>query len=123
MSNITSSEYYTELNNLAEDIAKELLEEHDNDLDEAQQEAYDHIHETVDGHEWIIYERYHANIVAHSSNDEAYQHVYCAEDLGTLIVEKGLDHIIMVQAFYAMTQDLSELVYDALEAAHEEVTI
>ena len=63
--NIASGrEYYDEIASLAADIVKEA--EGDRET------AFDRAHETVDGHQWIIYTRYNAQVLDHSSNESAH---------------------------------------------------
>jgi len=115
MNDITSFDYNTEISNLATDIFDELMNEHDNDLDEVEEALYDRIHETVDSHEWIIYTYHNAFIVRFSSNEEAYRDFYDNESLGALVVEKGPEGLSLTMAFFAMAADLSEKCNAILE--------
>ena len=119
MNDITQQSYTKEITDLAYDIATELLDEHDS-REEAEEAAYDRIHETVDGHEWVIY-TYQAGLVPDfSSNYDAYRDCYCNEDIGAIVSEKGLDAVKPVIAYFAMTQDISEQMEQAFDAVEGE---
>lgn len=78
------------------------------EINQSGQDPYDMAYEMIDGHEWIIYPRYHSDIIAHSEHYDDYLDVYSTSDLGDIIKVKGLDHIIMIRAFYAMLGDLHQ---------------
>jgi len=111
------TEYKTEIQDIAHGIIEECLKFPDIDLQ-------DYTHQTVDGHRWIIYTSYHQDIVNNSDNEDSYLDNYGNEDLGALVAEHGLDHAIMVQAFYAMHQDvqdaIGELSHEDFEGCTEE---
>jgi len=111
------TEYKTEVTDVAEGIINECLNYTDIDIQ-------DYTHETVDGHMWIIYTSYHQEIVLHSDNEEAYLDIYGNEDLGALVSEGGIEKAVMVQAFYAMYQDvrdaIGEFSYDDFGCTEEE---
>ena len=100
--NITQQEYTAEIELLAQSCIDDCT-----DIDD----IGSYVHETVDGHRWIIYTAYHADIVRLSDSNEAYLDVYCNEDLGQLVTDNGPQHIIMVQAFFAMCQDVNESIH------------
>lgn len=64
MSDLTLSEYSKEVSALAEAIAKEAVEYN--------RDVSDVLHETIDGHRWVIYTAYHFDVLQHSPNDGAY---------------------------------------------------
>ena len=120
--NINQSEYWKEVKTTAENIAEMALEESEWDRDEAEEYINDTLlHETVDGHEWIIYTAYHLPIIQHSPNDE-----YMAENLGGLdetVKEHGVQGLHMAMAFWAFYADVQEEMGEALDSAiekHEE---
>lgn len=114
MDNITQSSYNKEIQSLAYDIANELLEEY-GDRTEAEDNAYDRIHEVIDGHQWIIYYAYNDDVLKFSPNNEAYKDVYDNESLGAIVSEQGVDSLGTMMAYFAMAQDVSE----AMEAAFD----
>ena len=60
MSNqITSTQYWNEVSALAQMIAEEAMQQSGNDRSEAEELINDTLlHETIDGHQWIIYNAY-----------------------------------------------------------------
>lgn len=101
MEPITSSEYYTE----CESIAREAVQEANGDRDT----AYDHLHQDVDGHRWIIYTYYHTQILTHSQHDNAY-----FEDFGPLEAESFSDATLKM-AYAAMLRDCTDYLETALD--------
>jgi hypothetical protein len=99
--NITSTEYRKELKSLAADIVAEH---------EDYAEAHDLVHETIDGHQWIIYTTYNNDIVQISDNHDAYLDVYGPEDLGQIVIDNGVDGLTLTRAFFAMSQDLNDAI-------------
>ena len=109
-------EYKTEILSCAEEIAKEAMSQADNDLKAAQELISDGLlHETIDSHQWIIYTTFHTDVIRHSNNEDSYLDVCGPEDLGELIIDKGLDHIQMLQAFWAMHDDINDKIEAQLE--------
>ena len=78
-------------------------------------DPFDWAHETVDGHEWVIY--YYGNdyIIHHTANPDAYQDIYSNEDMGQLVVDQGIEAAHTAIAFWAMYQDVSDLISDKLD--------
>ena len=113
---LSRQEYHKEINELAHDIWSEALEQSDNDKDEAQDLVHDWIHELVDSHQWIIYTYYHNLVLHHSSNDAAYLDVYDDASLGELVKDKGVDGLHMTMAYFAMSQDIQDAIFEVLAA-------
>ena len=105
---ITQESYTKEIKSLAYDLAHELLSEHDNDREEAEEAAYSRISETCDGHQWVIYYAYNDDVAKYSDNSEAYEDVYDNEALGQVVRNKNVNAIGTIIAYFAMTQDIHE---------------
>ena len=60
---LTSAEYWDEIESLAVEITREAREDN--------RDIHDVLHETIDGHQWVIYCRFNAWVLAHSSNESA----------------------------------------------------
>lgn len=60
---LTSADYWDEIERLAVAITKEARE-YDRNI-------HDVLRETIDGHRWVIYCRFSAWVLAHSSNESA----------------------------------------------------
>jgi hypothetical protein len=105
--NITPTEYREELATLAADI---VAEHADNDMDD----MHDTVHETVDGHQWIIYTAYNNDIVQISDNHDAYLDVYGQEGLGQIVMDSGVDGLTLTRAYFAMSQDLNDAIAEII---------
>ena len=111
MSNLkfTSTEYYREISDLADSLYSEALEQNDNDHDLAVEAIHDSLlHETVDGHQWIIYTYCNELVEQFSANAEAFKDCYDNESIGALVAESGLDGLKPIIAYFAMHQDISD---------------
>lgn len=91
---ITLAEYTAEVASIAAEVAKEAIEYN--------REISDVLHETIDGHQWVIYNAYHFRILQHSRNDEAYFQEYGPIEGGSL------SDITTKLAFAAFYADVSE---------------
>lgn len=105
--NISCSDYWAGVKSIADDIIAEC-EEYGQDL-------YDYTHEVVDGHQWIIYNAYNDDVIKHSGNPDAWEDCYTNEDIGRVVTENGMDHARMVQAYFALQQDVSEEIHKHME--------
>jgi len=114
MENMTQLIYIEEIKGIATNLVKELMDEYE-DREEAEEQTYDRLHETIDGHQWVIYYAYNEDVLEYSDNDEAYQDCYDNESLGALVAEKGIDGVKPMMAYFAMYQDVSELLEQAFD--------
>lgn len=116
------SEYYTEINNIAAELVSEAMEQTENDCDAAEELINDSLlHETIDGHQWIIYYSYNDEIISHSSNDEYYRDMYGNEDIGRIVADQGLDHLKTIIAYWAMYADVQEVLENAFDEYETEL--
>lgn len=113
MDPITSADYWKEISELAADMVHEVADEiaAENE-DDARDRLSDLTHETVDGHQWIIYTYYNQQVLQHTRNEDAFA------DCG-LTSPDSFSAITLQCAFWAMRQDLSEEVDTQLTAAIE----
>lgn len=117
--NISQNDYTKEILEIAESMVETAFDEYDEveTVEDAEELINDTLlHEAIDGHQWVIYYAYNDDVLKHSDNDEAYQDVYCNEDLGALVAEKGIDGVKPMMAYFAMYQDVQDHLSDALEA-------
>lgn len=108
------AEYYKEIAELAEYIWSEALKQSRKYKDEAEDLAYDILHETVDGHRWVIYTHYNEQVRRYSMNYEAYLDIYDDEGLGDYVRDKGVAGLISMIAYYAMLQDIQDYLHEFL---------
>lgn len=104
---LSYQEYREEVRRIAEDAIEEA--------NEYGQDVHDVVHETVDGHQWIIYYAYNDSVLAHSENADAWEDCYAAEDIGQLVVDRGMDGARTVQAYFALHDDVTNEVHAQLQ--------
>lgn len=115
--NISNTDYWNEVSALAKSIAEEAMSECDNDLDDAQEMVNDRLlHETIDGHQWVIYHAYNLDVLQHSDNTE-----YMIDNLGNdeaseVLTQGGLSGLHTALAFWALYADVQDKVEGALQA-------
>lgn len=106
MEPITAAEYFTE----CQAIARELVQECEGDEEQIQ----NRLHETIDGHQWIIYTYYNLQVLAHSKNENAYFDAF-----GKLETEDFSSTMARL-AFCALEADVHEEIPEALSAYQAE---
>ena len=117
MSNLTSNEYWTEINSIAENMVEECMDECDNDREQAEELINDsRLHETIDGHQWVIYYAYSLDVISNSDNEDYYANNFGAESLAASLEQGGLDTLHTHIAFWCMYAD----VQDKLDSAFDE---
>ena len=124
---MNTREYMTEIEELAEMIIEQAKDEASKDNDKAEgirmftreqieDAIHDHwLHETIDGHQWVIYYSYNDDVIKHSDNSDAWEDIYSSEDMGELVKNQGMDSARTAQAFWAMYQDVSDKIYEELK--------
>jgi hypothetical protein len=89
-------EYWVEVEAMAKNCAVEAKQDG--------RELSEVVWEACDGHEWVIYTRFHFDVLKHMGGPD---------------LSKGWDHVVMSAAFLALEGDVSEKaqeLFDALEA-------
>ena len=102
---MTRDEYQTEVQDLARQIRDEARE-YDRDVEDV-------LHETVDGHEWVIYTTKATYVMAHASNPDAYQ------DLG-IDASGGWSQFVSQAAYCALAQDVRDALADLEDEDEDE---
>lgn len=116
MSSITCSEYQAEVLIIAQCLAEEAMEQNSNDRFDAEEVINDRLlHETVDGHQWVIYYSYNLDVYNHSDNQD-----YAVDNLGgdylcSVLSESGLEGMHSVLAFWCLYADVQGALEDALD--------
>lgn len=119
MTDITRTSYNEEIRSIADELVKEAMEQCDNDREDAEEAINDRmLHETIDGHQWVIYTAYNMDVLRHSDSSDAYTDNFGTEDAGSVLKERGIDGLHAVMAYCAMEQD----VRNQLDAAFEDYT-
>ncbi len=110
---MNNTEYWKEVNDTAEYIISESTEYFDGDYDSPEEYINDSLlHETIDGHEYIIYTANHLPILQISSNSD-----YMADNIGGLeeSLKQGLDTLHCHLAFWAFYADVQDKLNDLID--------
>ena len=111
MDEITSHDYWEEVQSLAKDLVSEALAYNENDLEAAREDIFDaRLYETIDGHQWVIHTYYNMQVLTHSPND-------CAiEDMGLDgALDDGMAMFHARAAYCALYADVSEALNTVLD--------
>ena len=109
-------DYYSEVNAIAEALVAEAMAEHDNDAEQAMETITDsRLHETIDGHQWIIYYNYSLSIIKHSSNDDYMIDNLGLDSAGQALQSGGLNGLHQAIAYWALYADVYELLQDKMD--------
>ena len=122
MSNITSSQYGNEIQSLAVSIAEDAMSQCDNNREEAEELINDSLlHETIDGHQWVIYYAYNLDVYQHSNNPDYYIDNFGGDDAAFVLKEKGLDGLHNVLAFWSLYADVQDKIEEALDGVESNI--
>jgi hypothetical protein len=99
---ITSSEYWSEITSIAENV-KQDVRENEGDVSDA-------VHEAIDGHQWVIYTGYHFDVLRHCSDESAGIDEGLI-DANAALADGGLSRLTAQLAYCAMERD----VYNELD--------
>ena len=122
MSEMSAKEYWDEIQSIADSMAEEAMADNDNDRSAAEDDINDsRLHETVDGHRWVIYSAYNADVMRHSDNTDYYIDNFGGDEAGHVLKESGLDGLHNVIAFWCMYADVQDKLSDALDAVEERI--
>lgn len=84
---ITAREYYDEIRSICTSAVEEF-NKRDGD-EEPDEWFHDWLHQTIDGHQWIIYTWYNTQVLTHTDNRDAYWEAFGeapqADDHGQLM--------------------------------------
>jgi len=117
MNNITYKEYWEEVEGIAANLVCEALQSCEGDKVDAEALIQDSLlHESIDGHEWVIYTAYHLDIIQISPNDEYLVCNFGNDYAGELLAESGLNHLHMAIAFWALYADVQDKLDSAFDA-------
>ena len=120
MSNITSSQYWNEVQSLAVSIAEDAMSYCDNNRSEAEELITDSLmHETIGAHQWVIYNAYNLDLLQYSDNSDYYIDDFGAEDTALILKKSGLTGLHQTLAFWALYADVQEKIKDALDELEE----
>ena len=117
---MNNQEYWKEVNELADALACESMADNDNDREAAESEIWDtRLHETIDGHQWVIYYSYNLDVIKYSDNEDYYSDNFGAESLAASLADGGLDTLHCHIAFWALYADVADNISAALDTYEE----
>ena len=120
MTNITSSQYWIEVEALATQIAQDAMSSCDNDRSEAEELIADSLmHETIGAHQWVIYNAYHLDVLQYSDNSDYYIDNFGTDDAAIVLRESGLAGLHQALAFWALYADVQEKIEEALDKVED----
>lgn len=118
----TQYEYYQQIKAIASELVDEAFSEyHDVDnIEDAEELINDSLlHETIDGHQWVIYNGYNVDVMRYSDNEDYYIDNFGAEDAGTILQDRGLSGLHNVIAYWCMYADVQEQLDSAFDEYEE----
>jgi len=117
MSDLTTQyEYNQEILSIAENLVSEAMDQSNNDREEAEELINDSLlHETIDGHQWVIYNGYNVSVMKYSDNEDYYIDKFGTEDAGATLQERGLSGLHNAIAFWCMYADTQDHIDDAFD--------
>lgn len=122
MSNITSSQYWNEVQSTAVSIAEDAMSHCDNNREEAEELINDSLlYETIDGHQWIIYYAYNLDVYQYSDNSDYYIDNFGGDDAAYVLKEKGLDGLHQALAFWSLYADVQDKIGEALDGVESNI--
>lgn len=122
MSNITSTQYWNEVQSIAVSIAEDAMSHCDNNRDEAEELINDSLlFETIDGHQWIIYNAYNLDVYQYSGNSDYYIDNFGGDDAAYVLKEKGPDGLHQVLAFWSLYADVQDKIGEALDGVESSI--
>ena len=130
MSELSSQDYWKEVQDLARNMLSETWEwiedKADYDRDELIEETLERVndtvlHETVDGHQWVIYYSYNLDVIKHSNNEDYYNDNFGAESLAHSLSEGGLDTLHCHIAFWCLYADIQDMIGTVQDEVFEEL--
>ena len=104
---VTNKEYWDEVRSLAEHFSDDdpasngWASEYGEDFDK-----YDAMHETIDGHQFIIYYSKAADVLRHSDNPTAYE-----DEIGELPKGMTYEQMACPLAYMAMMRDIQDWMH------------
>lgn len=120
MSELSRTQYWDEIRSIARTLAEESMADNDNDRSKAEDDLNDRLHETIDGHQWVIYNAYNLDVMRHSDNEDYYLDNFGGEDAAHVLKDRGIDGLHNVIAFWCMYADVQDILSDALDEVEEE---
>lgn len=122
MSNITSTQYWNEVQSMAVSIAEDAMSHCDNNRDEAEELINDSLlFETIGGHQWVIYYAYNLDVYQYSNNSDYYIDNFGGDDAALILKKRGLGSLHQALAFWALYADVQDKISEALDGVESSI--
>ena len=122
MPNITSSQYWNEVQSLAVSIVEDAMLHCDNNREEAEELINDSLlHKTIDRHQLVIYYAYNLDVYQYSGNSDYYIDNFGWDDAAYILKEKGLDGLHQALAFWSLYADVQDKIGEALDGVESNI--
>lgn len=108
---MNAHEYWTEVESVVEQVKADTLGQGFTDDGDAQDYAYQHLTEIVDGHEYCIYYSKALETLQYTDNPEAIIDELGAESASDVLRDGGLRRLHCAVAVWAMTADCTSHSY------------
>ena len=117
--NIAEHDYNKEVQSIAEGLVNDNKADYEGK--EALEEAINDtlLHETIDGHQWVIYYAYNLDVYEHSSNRDYAVDNFGDDWLQHTIKENGLQGLHQGLAFWCLYADVQEALHGVLETLED----
>ena len=113
---MTYKEYWKEVRDIASSLVSEAMTDCENDRNDALESIYDRgLHETIDGHEWVIYYSHNLDVIRHSDNEDYYEQNFGGDCIKTDLERGGIDGLHVAMAFWCMYADVSDCIETAMD--------
>ena len=120
---MNNQEYWNEVNEIADSIACEAMQQCADSRqapsivrEDAEELINDSLlHETIDGHQWVIYYSYNLDVIKHSDNADYMQDNFGVEDIAASLESGGINGLHTAMAFWALYADVQDLISDKLD--------
>lgn len=120
--NITQQQYWVEVTSLADCVVSEAADQSDCntadtfDRDAVLEKIHDTVlHETIDGHQWIIYYGYNLYVLQCSDNSDYMIDNHGVESAGEVLKQSGLSGLHSALAYWALYADVADHIDSALD--------
>jgi len=121
--NIKYKQYWDEVSDLSINIVDEAIDQNAGvfERDEVEELINDRIlHETIDGHEWVIYYANNLDVLKHTNNEDYAEDNFGGEGLVKALKEGGVTKLHTSIVFWALYADVQENINEVLEEKESE---
>ena len=113
---MNSHEYWEEVRSIAANLVEEAMIDSSNDREGAEEEIQDrYLHETIDGHQWVIFNSYNLDVIKHTDNQDYMVDNIGTEELEIALKQGGINQLHTTLAFWSLYADVQDQLGDAMD--------